>query len=88
MAWHRSRRADLGLRGTGLLLCWLSYAALARLMAMHAPPHSAGFAADRLRRGKRRQRDTVRRESPVRPDRGERPLACPAGRDLFLSHSL
>ena len=44
-AWHRSRRADLGLRAAGLLFCWLSYAALARLAAMHMAPPAAGIAA-------------------------------------------
>ena len=40
-AWHQSRRADLGLRASGLLLCWISYAAIARLVALHVPPQSA-----------------------------------------------
>lgn len=44
-AWHRSRRADLGLRASGLLLCWISYAAIARLVALHVPPQSAGALA-------------------------------------------
>jgi hypothetical protein len=44
-AWHRSRRADLGLRGTGLLLCWTSYGAIARLAALHVAPPSAGALA-------------------------------------------
>lgn len=35
-AWHRSLRADLGLRAMGLLLCCISYAALVRLAAAHA----------------------------------------------------
>jgi hypothetical protein len=44
-AWHRSRRADLGLRALGLLLCCLSAVALGRLAAMHVPPQSAGAVA-------------------------------------------
>lgn len=36
--WHRSPRADIVLRATGLLLCWVSYTAIARLVAMHVPP--------------------------------------------------
>lgn len=45
VAWHRSRRADIVLRATGLLLCWVSYAAIARLVAMHVPPQKAGVLA-------------------------------------------
>lgn len=45
VAWHRSRRADLGLRATGLLLCWISYTALARLVGMQASPQAARIAA-------------------------------------------
>ena len=41
-AWHRSRRADIVLRATGLLLCWVSYAAISRLVAMHVPPRQDG----------------------------------------------
>ncbi|MEG8038677.1 hypothetical protein QP166_04680 [Sphingomonas sp. LR60] len=44
-AWHRSRRADIVLRATGLLLCWVSYTAIARLVAMHVPPLKAGVLA-------------------------------------------
>lgn len=44
-AWHRSRRADIVLRATGLLLCWVSYAAVSRLVAMHVPPQKAGALA-------------------------------------------
>ena len=43
--WHRSRRADLGLRAAGLLFCWSSYEAVARLVAMNTPPQTAGIAA-------------------------------------------
>ena len=43
--WHRSRRADLGLRALGVLLCGLSYAAFARLAALHILAHSAGLTA-------------------------------------------
>lgn len=42
VAWHRSRRADIVLRATGLLLCWVSYSAISRLVAMHLPPRNAG----------------------------------------------
>jgi len=42
-AWHRSRRADIVLRATGLLLCWVSYAEVSRLFALHVPPHQAGI---------------------------------------------
>lgn len=48
VAWHRSRRADIGLRGTGLLLCWLSYAAFARLVGQHAPGQPSGLLASGL----------------------------------------
>ncbi|WP_342659294.1 hypothetical protein NPJ82_17810 (plasmid) [Sphingomonas sp. NY01] len=44
-AWHRSRRADIVLRATGLLLCWVSYTAFLRLVAMHVPPQKAGILA-------------------------------------------
>lgn len=42
-AWHRSRRADIGLRVTGLLFCWISYTAFVRLFAMHLPTQKAGL---------------------------------------------
>ncbi|WP_028967988.1 hypothetical protein [Sphingomonas phyllosphaerae] len=45
VAWHRSRRADIVLRATGLLLCWVSYTAISRLVAMHVPPQKAGVLA-------------------------------------------
>ena len=44
-AWHRSRRADFGLRVSGLLLCGIAYAAIARLFAMHAPPQTVNALA-------------------------------------------
>lgn len=44
-AWHQSRRADIILRATGLLLCWISYAAISRLVAMHVPPQKTGALA-------------------------------------------
>lgn len=44
-AWHRSRRADIVLRASGLLLCWVSYTAIARLITMHIPPQKAGVPA-------------------------------------------
>ncbi|WP_156346989.1 hypothetical protein [Sphingomonas sp. Leaf33] len=44
-AWHRSRRADIGLRATGLLLCWVSYTAMSQVVAMHVSPHKAGILA-------------------------------------------
>ncbi|NLS27109.1 hypothetical protein S2M10_21020 [Sphingomonas sp. S2M10] len=40
-AWHRSRRADLGLRALGLGLCAVAYFAVARLAAL-AQPLQAG----------------------------------------------
>lgn len=42
-AWHRSRRADLGLRALGLGFCAVAYVAIARLMAL-AQPLQAGSA--------------------------------------------
>jgi hypothetical protein len=36
-AWHQSRRGDLGLPATRVLLYRLSHAAFARLMATRAP---------------------------------------------------
>jgi len=47
-AWHRSRRADVGLRVSGLLLCGVCYAAIWRLVAMHVPAQSAGALASAL----------------------------------------
>ena len=44
-AFHRSRRADIVLRATGLLLCWVSYTAISRLITMHVPPQKAGVLA-------------------------------------------
>lgn len=46
-AWHRSVKADLGLRVVGLILCGMAYLAIARLFALHppAPPKSAGALA-------------------------------------------
>lgn len=44
-AWHRSRRVDIVLRAMGLLLCWVSYAAIARLVALHPLPEKAGVLA-------------------------------------------
>lgn len=44
-AWHRSRRTDLGLRAAGLLLCGLAYAAIVRLVALHASPPWPGTLA-------------------------------------------
>lgn len=45
VAWHRSRRADIVLRASGLLLCWVSYTAISRLITMHVPPQKAGVLA-------------------------------------------
>jgi MFS family permease len=42
--WRRSRRADIVLRVSGLL-CWVSYTAISRLVAMHVPPPRAGALA-------------------------------------------
>lgn len=50
-AWHRSRRADLGLRALGLGLCAVAYLAIARLVAMAQPPQSAGALAYALAAG-------------------------------------
>jgi hypothetical protein len=44
-AWHRSRRADLGLRACGLGLCAVAYLAIARLVAVAQPPQSPGALA-------------------------------------------
>ncbi len=44
-AWHQSWRADIVLRATGLLLCWVSYTAILRLVAMHVLPQKAGLLA-------------------------------------------
>ncbi|KQU58810.1 hypothetical protein ASG67_16920 [Sphingomonas sp. Leaf339] len=44
-AWHRSRRADLGLRASGLLLCAIAYTAVLRLSAMHISSQNAGAFA-------------------------------------------
>lgn len=44
-AWHRSRRADIGLRAIGLGLCAAAYLALARLAAIAQPPQSASTLA-------------------------------------------
>ncbi|AXJ95504.1 MULTISPECIES: hypothetical protein [unclassified Sphingomonas] len=44
-AWHRSRRADIGLRAAGLLLCWVSYRAILGLVALHLPTQRAGILA-------------------------------------------
>ena len=44
-AWHRSRRADFGLRASGLLLCGLAYTAVSRLCAMHVSAQTAGMLA-------------------------------------------
>lgn len=44
-AWYRSRRADLGLRASGLLLCGIAYTAVSRLSAMHISPQTAGVFA-------------------------------------------
>jgi hypothetical protein len=44
-AWHRSRRADLGLRASGLLLCGIAYAAVSRLCGLHPSAQTAGAGA-------------------------------------------
>ena len=44
-AWHRSRRADLGLRASGFLLCGIAYTALLRLCAMPLAPDTVGALA-------------------------------------------
>ncbi|WP_294251485.1 hypothetical protein [uncultured Sphingomonas sp.] len=40
-AWHRSRRADLGLRALGLGFCAMAYLAIARLVALSHPQQAA-----------------------------------------------
>ena len=44
-AWHRSRRADLGLRAVGLLFCAMAYIAVWRLSALALSPHGSGALA-------------------------------------------
>ncbi len=44
-AWHRSRRADLSLRASGLLLCGIAYTAVSRLCAMYVSPQTADVFA-------------------------------------------
>ena len=44
-AWYRSRRADFGLRASGLLLCGIAYAAVACLCAMRISPQTVGALA-------------------------------------------
>jgi hypothetical protein len=44
-SWHRSWKADIGLRISGLILCGLAYLALTRLLAMHVAPRTAGALA-------------------------------------------
>lgn len=36
-AWHRSRKADRGLRIAGVILCVLAYVAISRLVAIRPP---------------------------------------------------
>jgi hypothetical protein len=46
-AWHRLRRADLGLRALGLGFCAVAYFAIARLIALSQPLQAGstiGFA--------------------------------------------
>lgn len=46
-AWHRSRRADLGLRALGLGFCAVAYFAIGRLVALSHPQQAGstiGFA--------------------------------------------
>lgn len=44
-AWHRSWRADFGLRGAGLLLCAIAYGAIVRLCALPAVAETTGALA-------------------------------------------
>jgi hypothetical protein len=44
-AWHRSRRADLGLRALGLGLCVVAYLAISRVVAISQPTQAAGGLA-------------------------------------------
>lgn len=47
-AWHRSRRADIALRASGLILCSLAYLAIAQLTALPIAPQSPGLFAHAL----------------------------------------
>lgn len=44
-AWHRSRRADFGLRALGSGLCVTAWLAVQRLVSLHVEPQSAGLFA-------------------------------------------
>lgn len=45
-AWHRSRRADIGLKASGLLLWTIAYLAISRLIGLQPPPpEQAGVGA-------------------------------------------
>lgn len=44
-AWHRARRADIGLRALGSGLCGISGAAAQRLGALSFPPHAPSLLA-------------------------------------------
>ncbi|MBM6577786.1 hypothetical protein KCP91_15490 [Microvirga sp. SRT01] len=44
-SWHRSWKADIGLRISGLILCGLAYLALTCLIAMQVAPRTAGALA-------------------------------------------
>jgi len=44
-AWHRSRRADLGLRALGLMFWTVAYLAIRTLVGMRINPQSAGALA-------------------------------------------
>lgn len=45
MAWYQTRRADLGLRGAGPLLCGIGYVACAELFAVRSAPGQPGMDA-------------------------------------------
>ena len=45
VSWHRSWKADIGLRISGLILCGLASLALTCLIAMQVAPRTAGALA-------------------------------------------
>lgn len=44
-AWHRARRADIGLRALGSGMCGLAGLAAQRLLGLSVPPHPPGLPA-------------------------------------------
>ena len=45
-AWRRSRRADIGLRAIGVLLCIIAYQAILRLIAIQPLPPEQAHGAE------------------------------------------